>query len=173
LQVAAARATLAAQEDALRLAHRNVFAAPSLQFGFDQGDPSGPNNLLPTVGVAFPLPLFNRNGGEVAQARAARDRAQATLTLVEREAGAALARTRREFRAALTRLARDKTLLESADRVATMSLQAYSEGAIALANVLEAERNARDVLGRYIDDLAAANNVAGELALAAATRPEP
>lgn len=174
LRVAAASAALASQEDALRLAHRNVFAAPSLQFGFDQGDPSGPGNALPTVGVSFPLPLFNWNGGEVAQARAARDRAQATLAMVEREAGADLARARREFRAARTRLARDKGLLESADRVAAMSLQAYAEGAIALPNVLEAERNARDALGRYIDDVAAADNAAAELALVASTaRTEP
>jgi len=38
-----------------------------------------------------------------------------------------------------------------------MSLQAYGEGAVALANVLEAQRNAREILARYIEDLAAAD----------------
>jgi outer membrane protein TolC len=37
-----------------------------------------------------------------------------------------------------------------------MSLTAYREGQSSLPNVLEAQRNARDVLGQYIDDLAAA-----------------
>jgi outer membrane protein TolC len=35
-----------------------------------------------------------------------------------------------------------------------MSLTAYREGESSLPNVLEAERNARDILGQYIDDLA-------------------
>jgi cobalt-zinc-cadmium efflux system outer membrane protein len=173
LRVAAASASLASQEDALRLAHRNLFAAPSLQLGFDQGDPSGPPGLLPAIGVSVPLPLFNRNGGEVAQARAARDRAQANLALVTRAAGADVARARREFGAARARLARDRGLLASADRVAAMSLQAYAEGAIALANVLEAERNAREALGRYIDDVAVADDIAAAIALLGATVPAP
>jgi hypothetical protein len=41
-----------------------------------------------------------------------------------------------------------------------MSLQAYREGAIPLANVLEAQRNAREIVARYIDDLAAADAAA-------------
>jgi cobalt-zinc-cadmium efflux system outer membrane protein len=173
LRVAAASASLAAQEDALRLAHRNLFAAPSLQLGFDQGDPSGPPGVLPAVGVSLPLPLFNRNGGEVAQARAARDRAQANLALVTRAAAADLARARREFAAARARLARDRGLLVSADHVAAMSLQAYAEGAIALADVVEADRNAREALGRYIDDMAAADDIAAAIALLSATVPAP
>jgi outer membrane protein TolC len=44
----------------------------------------------------------------------------------------------------------------SANRVAAMSLTAYREGASSLPNVLEAQRNARDVLAQYVDDLAAA-----------------
>jgi cobalt-zinc-cadmium efflux system outer membrane protein len=173
LRVAAASASLASQEDALRLAHRTLFAAPSLQLGFDQGDPSGPPGLLPAIGVSFPLPLFNRNGGDVAQARAARDRARANLALVQRAAGADVARARREFHAARARLARDRGLLASADRVAAMSLQAYAEGAIALPSVLEAERNGREALGRYIDDVAAADDIAAAVALLSATVPTP
>jgi hypothetical protein len=44
-----------------------------------------------------------------------------------------------------------------------MSLQAYGEGAVALANVLEAQRNAREILARYIDDLAATDAAARTL----------
>jgi len=39
---------------------------------------------------------------------------------------------------------------------------------VPLANVLDAELRARDALGRYIDDLAAANNGAAALRLLAA-----
>src|SRR5260221_4438741 len=82
LPVAAAAATFRASERTLSLAHRSAFAAPSLQVGFDNDDPGGQRGLLPTVGLSLPLPLFNWNGGEVRQAAAARDRAQARLGLL-------------------------------------------------------------------------------------------
>jgi hypothetical protein len=50
-----------------------------------------------------------------------------------------------------------------AQRVATKSLIAYREGASALPAVLEARRTAREVLGQYIDDLAALLTVEAEL----------
>jgi outer membrane protein TolC len=114
------------------------------------------------------LPLFNQNGGEVAQAWAARDRAQTTLDLVRRQTDADIARARRQFGQALARVARDRRLLASADRVAAMALQAYAEGAFALPAVLEAQRNAREALGRYVDDLVTANDAAATVRLFAA-----
>ena len=165
LPVAAATASLRSAERALSLAHRSVFATPSLQAGVEHGDPTGPGGSLPTVGLSLPLPLFNWNGGEVAQARAARDRAEANLDLVRRETGADLARAQRGLALALARLERDRRLLASADRVAAMSLQAYAEGAVALPNVLESQRSAREALARYIDDVAAANNAAAAVRL--------
>jgi cobalt-zinc-cadmium efflux system outer membrane protein len=174
LPIAAAEAALHSADRSLALARRSRFA-PSLAFGFDTGDPTSPtpHQLLPVIGFALPFPLFNRSGGEVMQAVAARDRALAQLDLTRRETAAALARAGRELAAARTRLRRSAGLVESANRVAVMSLQAYSEGAVALANVLEAQRNARDILARYIDDLAAADAAARALTLLAAGPDEP
>ena len=174
LPVAAARASLRSAERALTLAHRSAFGAPSLQLGVENGDPTGSEpGVLPTIGLSLPLPLFNWNGGAAAQAAAARDRAQAELDLVRRETDATIARARRERTAALARLERDARLLASADRVAAMSLQAYAEGAIPLANVLEAQRNAREALGRYIDDLAAAHTAIALVRLMTAAPDQP
>jgi len=172
LRVTAADATLRAAQRALTFAHRSVFAAPSLQAGIERGDPTAPaGTVLPTVGVSLPFPLFNWNGGEIRQAQAARDRAQAQLDVTRRESAADMSRARRVLAAALDRVARGRRLLASADGVAAMSLRAYAEGAIPLANVLEAQRNAREALARYIDDVAAANNAAGAVRLF--TAPEP
>jgi len=171
LLVAAAAAELQAQERTLTLAHRSLLPAPSVQVGVEQGDPAGPATPLPTVGVALAIPLFNWNGGEVRQAAAARDRARANFDLVQRQSQAALARARRAYGAARVRLARDQLLLAAADTVAAMSLQAYAEGAVALPNLLEAHRNAREALGRYIDDLTAANDAAAALRLLTGTEP--
>src|SRR2546422_4490840 len=67
LPVAAAAASLRSEQRALTLAHRSVFAAPSLQVGVENVDPTQ-GGALPTIGLSLPLPLFNWNGGEVARA---------------------------------------------------------------------------------------------------------
>ena len=165
LLVAAAMAQLRSEERSLSLAHRNAFPAPSFQVGVEFGDPGGQRGSLPTFGLALPIPLFHRNGGEVAQARAARARAQAELDLARREQNAGLERARRTYAVATARVTRDRGLLAGADQVAAMSLQAYREGAVPLANVLEAQRLAREALGRYVDDMTAANDAADLLRL--------
>src|SRR5881396_3136952 len=101
LPVAAAAASLRSEQRALTLAHRSAFAAPSLQVGVENGDPTQ-GGALPTIGLSLPLPLFNWNGGEVARATAARDRAQANLEFLQRETAAALARAQRRCRSRLT-----------------------------------------------------------------------
>src|SRR5207247_2505877 len=103
LPVAAAAASLRSEQRALTLAHRSAFAAPSLQVGVENGDPTQ-GGALPTIGLSLPLPLFNWNGGEVARATAARDRAQANLEFLQRETAAALARAQREFAVAMARV---------------------------------------------------------------------
>src|SRR5947199_64962 len=103
LRIAAAGASLRFEDRNLALAHRSVIPAPSLQVGVERGDPADPaQGVLPTVGLALALPLFNRNGGEIGQARAARDRAQANLDVTRRESAADVARARRSFAAAPT-----------------------------------------------------------------------
>jgi len=157
LPVAAATADLESAELALRAERRNVFGPPSLSAGFENYDPGGGEpGILPTFGVSIPFPLFNRNRGPIVSAQADRDRAQAALTLARVETQAEIARALRDRDLALARLDRDQRLVTSANRVAALSLVAYREGAAPLAAVLEAQRNAREVLGGYLDDLAAA-----------------
>ncbi len=156
LPVAGAEAALSSAALGLRAQHRGVFGVPALTFGFDVGNPStDQQGLLPTFGLAIPLPLFNRNRGPIAQAAAEQQRAQAELDLARIESRAGISRAAREVASARSRLARDSLLVTSANRVAAMSLAAYREGAVPLANVLEAERNARDILAENIDDVAA------------------
>lgn len=164
LQVAAARAALESARLATRLQRRSLLAAPAITAGFETGDPSGAEpGMLPTVGIALPLPLFDWNRGPIAQARAEQERARAELALAEVTSRVEIARARRELAVALERVARDRRLVAAADRVAAMSLTAYREGASALPNVLEAQRSARDVLARYVDDLAGAWIASAEL----------
>lgn len=166
----AASLTLESATLAARLEHRSLWASPMLTGGFDWGDPTqnhgGP---LPTFGLGIGLPLLDRNRGAIAQAEAERTRAEAELTLARIEARTEIAHGTHEWQNAMARVRRDQAVVTSAERVAAMSLTAYREGAAALPNVLEAQRTARDVMGQYIDDLAAAWIAAAELRVLALT----
>lgn len=157
LAVASAEASLAAADLLARLERRNRWAPPSLTFGYDTHDPGGTGNqLLPAVGFTLPLPVFNRHGGAIALADAERDRARAALALARAESEGGVARALRERDIAVARVHRGQTLVASADRVAAMSVAAYREGAASLANVLEAQRTARETLGQFVNDLSRA-----------------
>jgi cobalt-zinc-cadmium efflux system outer membrane protein len=155
LPVAAAAQTLTAAELEVGAQRRSIFAPFSVQAGVENGDPGEPG-ILPTFGLSVPLPLLNRNRGPIAQAEAERERARAELALVRVETQAALGRATRERNLAFEKIRRDRLLVESANRIVAMSLTAYREGAQGLPAVLEAQRNAREILSQYIDDLAAA-----------------
>jgi cobalt-zinc-cadmium efflux system outer membrane protein len=151
--VAAAELALTAAEHSISAQKRSIFAPFSIQAGVEHGDPAEPG-LLPTFGVSIPLPIFNRNRGGIAQAQAERERARAELQLVRLETQTAIGRAERARRLSLEKVQRDRVLVESATRIAAMSLTAYREGAQGLPAVLEAQRNAREILSQYVDDLA-------------------
>jgi cobalt-zinc-cadmium efflux system outer membrane protein len=131
---------------------------PSIEGGVEFREPGerSSRTLLPTFGVSFPLPFLNRNRGPILAADAERDRARAELELARLESRSLITRALREREVTFGKVARDRALVESANRVVIMSIRAYQEGASPLANVLEAQRTAREVIAQYIDDLAAA-----------------
>ncbi len=164
LQVAAAAAALESAELALRVQRWSVWAPPSVTAGFETGDPTGAETgLLPTVGFSLPLPLLNGNRGPTAAAQAVAARARAALHLAQVESATEIARAERARAMAYARVDRTRALVAAADRVASMALTAYREGAASLPNVLEAQRNAREVLADYVDALAAAWNARATL----------
>jgi cobalt-zinc-cadmium efflux system outer membrane protein len=162
--VTAAEAALHAAELGIALQKRSTYVLPSISVGVEFGDPSGSEpGYLPLVGLSVPLPLFNRNQGPIAEARAERDKAQAQLSATRLEVRQRLVEGTREREQLIAKIARDRDLVIRAQRVADRSLTAYREGASALPAVLEARRSAREVLGQYIDDLAALLTVNTEL----------
>jgi cobalt-zinc-cadmium efflux system outer membrane protein len=155
LQVAAARAALTAAELRSRVQRRSRFGSPSLMAGFETGDPSGSEpGVLPTFGIGIPLPILDRNRGAIVEADAERERSRAELALATVESATRIAQTTRARQTALQRMERDQQLVGTAERIAAMSLLAYREGAASLPSVLEAQRNAREVIAGYVDDLA-------------------
>lgn len=172
--VVAAQANVDAAELGIALQQRSIFVMPSLNIGVEWGDPSGSEpGYLPLIGLSIPLPLFNRNQGPIAEARAERLKALAQLTAARLEARQRLIEAVREREQLIARIDRDRDLVVRAQRVADKSLTAYREGALALPAVLEARRSAREVLGQYIDDLAALLTVNTELRALTQNAPVP
>jgi outer membrane protein, heavy metal efflux system len=155
LAVAAAASSVTSADLALRAQRRSLFTTPSVTLGVEHGDDTQPG-ILPVFGIGIGLPLFDRNRGAVATANAERQRARAELAVARLESGSQIAHAARAQTSALARAERDRQSIAGANRVAAMSLTAYREGASALPNVLEAQRNARDVLSQYVDDAASA-----------------
>lgn len=157
LTVRAAAASLTAAQQSLVVQRHGVFGAPSVQVGVESGDPSGSEpGLLPTIGIALPIPLFNLNRGEIVAARADVQRAQAELDIARREAEATLARAVRTRAGAVARLARDASTVSAAAHNTQMTERAYTEGEMAISDVLEARRARREAETQYVNDLVAA-----------------
>ncbi|MEO8621742.1 MAG: TolC family protein [bacterium] len=172
--ITAAEAALHAAELGIALQKRSTYLLPSISVGVEFGDPSGSESgYLPLIGLSVALPLFNRNQGPIAEARAERDKTQAQLAATRLEVRQRLVEGTREREQLIAKIARDRDLVIRAQRVADRSLTAYREGASALPAVLEARRSAREVLGQYIDDLAALLTVNTELRALTQTVPAP
>ena len=115
------------------------------------------------------MPLFNQNGAGKQAAIAARDRANAELALQRIELTSARARAERGLIVARERVTRSLRLAESAERVVSLSLLAYREGAATLPVVIEAQRTSRGTLFQVLDDIAAVRNSAGLIRLLSLT----
>ena len=170
LLIAAAESEARAADLGVSVERRWLFTRPALVVGFETDDPGGyEHQLLPTIGFSFPLPLFNQNGAGRQTAVAARDRANASLALARIELTAMRARAEREFVVARERVARSMRLAESAERVVSLSILAYREGATTLPLVLEAQRTSRETLFQVVDDIARVRNTAGLIRLLSLT----
>lgn len=166
LLVAAAQSEVRSAELAVSLERGRLFSPPSLLVGFERDEPGGTGNqVLPTIGLSLPLPLFNRNRGGVLVAQARLDRSTALLRVAQVETNAALALAEREQAIARERLARTQTLVASADRVAALSLLAFREGAAALPSVLEAQRSSLEIRTQFIEAVGAVRDAVSRLRL--------
>jgi outer membrane protein, heavy metal efflux system len=156
--ISAASAALTAAQQTLVFQRRSVYGLPAIQLGVEGKDPTGSEKgVLPTFGIVLPLPLFNRNGGEIAAARAEITRARADLAIARLDASAQLARAYRTASVAEGRIARDRTILDAATRNVSLAARAYAEGEMAIGDILEARRAQRDAQAQYVTDLVAAN----------------
>lgn len=163
--VAAAEAAVAKAEADLALQRRAVWPDLVLSAQYERNPPDQPNTA--GLGLTLPLPLWNRNGGGIRSARAARDAAQAQLDKVRLQAVAELANARLAYQEAAERAAayRDGLRPQSAAVVKTVAY-AYEHGGASLLDLLATERNDHEV--RLAAARARADALNASFALAAA-----
>lgn len=128
------------------------FSEIAIRAGFETGD-KDQRGLLPTLGVTVPLPIFDRHRGPIAEARAERERALAQIEQIKLQRALGLAVADRERAAQQRILEQDRVGLINARRVASRAQTAYREGEYPLSSVLEAQRNSRDALRQYYEDM--------------------
>lgn len=150
----AALADSAAAAAAARSASAGRVPLPTIQGGTEWGDPVQPGALA-VVGFSLPLPLWQRGGGPVAQARARALGVGAAAREARLDAirDVRQARIRLEEAAGRARVARD-SLIPAAGSLRARALRAYQAGETGIVPVLDAFRSERDVvLGGLQDQL--------------------
>lgn len=124
----------------------------SLSYQHSEFTASGDNPNSLGVGVAFPLPLFDRNQASIGRARVEQKRAEnsierAWLQVQQDVAGAA----RRRARAQLLLDSFDAGgMSERAESALRVAEHAYKAGAASLLELLEAQRTYLDTRAQYL-----------------------
>jgi cobalt-zinc-cadmium efflux system outer membrane protein len=167
MQSARARVSAATTETSLQraLTVRQVGAA----FGVKRVE--GESSMI--AGISVPVPLFDRNRGEVQRATGELLAAEEELTWTERVvvgemAGAYTALQR--LSAQVSTL--ERSFLDRADETNRITLAAYQEGAATLLQVLDAARTVADARLTYYRAVLAQRQGVFDLAMAAGNEPE-
>ena len=166
----AAQAALRKAEAELKLQKAMRIPDPTIQLQYEHQPPDQPNTA--GFGVSFPLPLWNFNRGNIREAEAARDQAQALVSKIETQIAAEIATAGIAFREAFARWRRylDQIAPSSAAILATVSF-AYKMGGASLLDLLSAERNDNEIRVATAQAMADCATAAATLAIARNASP--
>jgi len=172
----AAKAEVESTQAALRLARAKRWPNPTvdLQYTHSEFLVSGDLGNQLGVGVSLPLPLFDRNQGDV-------QRAAAEALVAERDLQKLRLEIPQEVRSAVThyitareRVRRfDEAFLAEARTARHAAEVAYREGTVSLLEFLEAERTSLDTETDHLEALEDAHRAAFEVDRAAAVDVKP
>lgn len=124
------------------------------------------------VGVSLPIPLFDRNRGEVQRAASERTAAEQELEWSERQAEADVAAAYEAARLLTDQARRLRGgFLERAEESRRIALAAYQEGAVSLLQALDASRTLADARVTYYRTLFAQRQSVLELQAAIGASP--
>ncbi|HMF97123.1 MAG TPA: TolC family protein [Vicinamibacterales bacterium] len=128
---------------------------------------NGKGNLA-GVFVSVPLPIFNRNQGEIARAEAEHEKAARSLVALETNVSAEVASAYAEFQSTRGLLSDiERELLQPAAEARAGTAYVYQAGATSLLDVLDAQRTFNDTMDAYYTAQAAYRRAEARLRLVA------
>jgi cobalt-zinc-cadmium efflux system outer membrane protein len=164
--VVAAEAAVRKSESDLRLQKANRIPDPTVLFMYEHEPPDQPDTV--GLGLSFPLPLWNRNTGNLRAAEAARDQARLALQKAEAQAAADIATARLSYDDAQKRWqSYQDAIRPKSENIRKTIAYAYEKGGVSLLDLLVAERNDNEV--RLAATQAAADKAVAVATLKAAT----
>jgi outer membrane protein, heavy metal efflux system len=159
--VVAAEAALRKTEGDLRLQKAMRVPDPTVLAQYEHQSPDTPNTV--GLGVSLPLPLWNRNRGNILAAEAARNQARLAFEKAQAQAVAEIATALLAYDDATKRWqAYRESIRPKSEEVRKTKAYAYEKGGASLLDMLVAERDDNDVR-------LAAMQAAGDTAMALAT----
>ena len=172
--LAAAEAAGRKAEADLRLQRALRVPDPTVSLQYEHEQPDKPNTI--GIAISFPLPLWNRNEGNIAAARVAITAAKVQADKLRAQIAADIAVARVAYEEAAARLQRFRTQIRpKSEQVRKTVAFAYEKGGASLLDLLSAERNDNDV--RLATAAAAADTATAAVNLKAAlnltNEPEP
>lgn len=181
LETTAARPDVLAAETDLRAAKQNLklqkamrIPDPTFSVGYEHEPPGGgPPVDTVNLGVSFPLPIWNRNRGNISAAQAALDQSSFALEKIRAQAASDLSDAETAYREASKRLQRYREQIRPQSAAARASVAyKYEKGGATLVDLLEAERTDNDVRIATAQALADTAGAAASLAAARAAVSE-
>ena len=138
---------------ALKLAKANAISDVKLGGGIQRFNQTDDNAVI--FGVSIPIPIFNRNQGQVLEARYAIAKARAQRRAVEAAIHTALSQTYAKLTSAYTEATGLKNkVLEGAQSAFDAAEEGYRAGKLDFLVVLDAQRTLFEAKRKYIDALA-------------------
>lgn len=138
------------------MSRQEVQAIPNLITSLGAGYDNGTGSQMINVDVGIPLPLFNRNQGNISAAQAEYCRACQEVRRIELSIQSDLAAAARQYDSASVTVERmEKTILPKAKQTLELSEKAYSAGEFGFLEVLIARRTFFDSNLQYNDALLA------------------
>jgi cobalt-zinc-cadmium efflux system outer membrane protein len=146
-QVARARLS----QSQANLQRQNVQAVPNLDVNIASGVDNGTNSGLINIQVGAPIPVFNKNQGNIAAARAELSRASREIERIEKSVNARLAAVSRDYNLSLAAVEKYQSrILPNAKQGLELAEIAYKGGETSFIQVLIARRSFFDTNLQYV-----------------------
>jgi cobalt-zinc-cadmium efflux system outer membrane protein len=140
----AAEASLRKADADWRLQKAMRIPDPTFTVQYEHEPPDQPNTV--GFGVSLPLPLWNRNGGNIRAAAAARDQAASQVGKVATQVASDISTAEAAYHEAAARWHKyEKTVRPHSAEVLKTVSYAYQKGGASLLDLLSAERNDNDI----------------------------